>query len=121
MKSYSIIRLHELKFQTEVLRACPQITMDTANLINMNHLNFKKAIAQYGEEADLLNERTDSETYLEDVKTLNSKKFDVDVQLLHTHQFKTIEGDKEVALQDGTSRKFSYREAYFSLLGEVIE
>ena len=129
MKSYSILKLQELSISTEILRACPQITFETANLINKNNLLIVKAIKDYGEEAKLLQERggalevNDKEAndlYRKDIQTLNTKKFDVEVVELQSNLFTNIEGDKEVPQQNGTMHKYSYREAFFSLLGEII-
>lgn len=129
MKSYSVLQLQELKFAAEILRACPQISFQTANLLNKDTLLLEAGIKEYQQEATLLRERgeamdkengEEAAKYSSEIVALNNKKFDINIAYIPYTEFVNIQGDKEVTYGDGTMRKFSYREAYFSLLGEII-
>lgn len=126
-KGYTILKLNDLEFLTRILRACPQITFETANLINKTNANIVSAIAKYQEKGNLLSERYkeiqktegDTKDAIEALKTLNSEEFKVEVYQLKSELFKDISGEKEYPTQEG-AKTFSYREAYFGLLGMEI-
>lgn len=126
MKSYNIKTLNSIKFCTEVLRACPQISFETANMINKNNLIVGAAISEYTKEAQLLQERIDSNKELkveevqELIRNLNTKEYSVELSELGSELFKEITGEKEWDTEGG-KRRFSYREAFFEILGSVIK
>lgn len=124
-KSYSIQKLNDLEFLTRILRTA-KIPFDTALTLHKNNLSIASGITQYKDEVGLLQERLkadDSEEakkeFQEDATKLNKKEFEVDITMVQGDVFKDVEGEGKY-LGNGTMETYSYREAYFLLLGEVI-
>jgi DNA-binding NtrC family response regulator len=125
--SFNISDLQNIIQACTILRACSGIQpFQLANTINACKVAADTAIKAYQDEFDLIKERsTDSDAKEQcenDYKELIKKKFESEYPELKEAQFATLEiiGDKEVPQQDGSIKKFNYRDAYFSLLGLVI-
>lgn len=126
MKSYRISELQEFELQCLVLRACPQISMATANLINKNYFKFKEKVKEYQEEVELLVERRDATETLEGkeeinnlFRELNKKRYEVDITFISDTEFGELNGERELNINNSIQR-LPYREAYFILLNEII-
>lgn len=123
-KGYNIFELNNLEFLTRMLRACPQISFEIANNLNRSNTSIALAIKNYQDEASLIDERSkssggDDSQIKEDVKLLNTKKYEIEVIELSGEHFKDIQGEREYFIGQ-TPAKFPYREAYFGLLDEII-
>jgi hypothetical protein len=126
-KSFNIFDLQTISQSCVILRACSGIQpFQLANNINACKIAADQCIKEYQEALDLIKERAadaDAKEQCEtDFKDLVKKEFEAEYPELKESEFAGLEitGDKEVPQQDGSVKKFSYRDAYFNLLGLVI-
>lgn len=127
MKQFTIFELKTLEVYTLGMRVSPDITFDTANLVNKNYFSIKKAIASYNEKIELVQEREkevgeDSKKIFEIAKNkedLSKERFLTNIQMLDSKLFKDINGDCTLNLTTG-SITLPYREIYFYLLEKEI-
>lgn len=124
-KSFDIIQLQTISHYAAILRACSGIQpFQLANNINACKIAADLAVKEYQAQFELIEERKkdapdQSET---DFKDLFKKTFEIEVPELIESEFLNLDisGDKEVPQQNGDIKKFSYRDAYFNLLGLII-
>ena len=127
MKQFTFLELRSLEVYTLGMRICPDITFETANLINKNHFAIKKAISEYQEQKDLIEERkkevTNDSEKLEEVirdgEKLDKSIFNVEITELDSDLFKDVKGECNMNLSIGNIN-LPYREIYFTLLEKGI-
>lgn len=124
-KAFNIIELQTISHCAAVLRACPGVQpFQLANKINACKVAADLAAAEYQQEFELIKERAAStpEQSEKDLNELLKKKFEASYPEIKESEFESLDiaGDKEVPQQNGTVTKFNYRDAYFNLLGLVI-
>jgi hypothetical protein len=124
-KSFNIIELQTISHCAAILRACQGVQpFQLANKINGAKIAADSAIAEYQSAFELIKERaaTNQEQAEKDLTELVKTKYEIGFDEIKESEFETLDisGDKEVPQQNGTITKFSYRDAYFNLLGLVI-
>ena len=124
--SFNIIQLQTINHCALILRACSGIQpFQLANNINDCKIASDLAIKEYQAQFELIEERkTDAEEQSEnDFKELFNKTFEIEIPDLKETDFLSLDitGDKEVPQQNGEVKRFSYRDAYFNLLGLAIK
>ena len=124
-KSFNIIELQTISHCAAILRACSGVQpFQLANNINSCKIAADVAIAEYQGAFDLIKERAADapEQSEKDVMELVQHKYEIEVPEIKESEFAELDitGDKEVPQQNGNITKFSYRDAYFNLLGLVI-
>jgi len=124
-KSFNIIELQTISHCATILRTCAGIQPFTlANNINSCKIAADNAIKKYQEEYDLINERKAdaAEQSEKDMTDLFDKQFEIEIPELKESEFANldIDGEKELPQQNGQVLKFSYRDAYFNVLGMII-
>lgn len=125
IQSFNIIQLQTISHCGSILRACSGIQpFHLANSINGCKVAADIAIKEYQAQLELIEERKiDAPEQAEkDLVDLFKKEFDIEVPELLEKEFLNLDitGDKEVPQQNGDIKKFSYRDAYFNLLGLII-
>lgn len=123
--SFNIIQLQTISQCGSILRACSGIQpFQLANNINTCKVAADLAVKDYQAQFELIEERRSgaAEQSEKDFKELFNKTFEVEIPELKESAFLELDisGDKEVLQQNGDIKKFSYRDAYFNLLGLVI-
>ncbi|GAB2984035.1 hypothetical protein GCM10027049_21980 [Mucilaginibacter puniceus] len=123
--SLNIIQLQTISHCGSILRACSGIQpFQLANNINRCKVAADTAIEEYKSEFELIEERkTEAPDQSEkDMMELFNKQFEIEIPELSENSFLELDitGDKEVPQQSGDIKKFSYRDAYFNLLGLII-
>lgn len=124
-QSFNIIELQTISHCASILRACSGIQpFQVANNINGCKIAADAAIEKYKSEFELIEERKAEapDQSERDMMELFNKKFEIETPELKESIFLELDitGDKEVPQQNGEIKKFSYRDAYFNLLGLVI-
>jgi len=125
-KSFSIIQLQAISTNGFILRACPGVKpFSLANNINDCKLKADAALKDLQSKLDLINERRTDENKAEcdaDALTLFNTPLEIEIPEIKAESFKDLDisGEREVAQQDSSVKKFSYAEAYFGLFGLVI-
>lgn len=125
VKKFNIIQLQTISHYAAILRACSDIQpFHLANNINGCKVAADLAIKDYQTQFELIEERkADAPEQAEkDFIYLFKKEFEIEIPELKEDKFLNLDisGDKEVPQQNGEVKKFSYRDAYFNLLGLVI-
>lgn len=136
-KNFSIVKLKSLEFGITVLRSCSAIPFPLVIEINANLKPIQAAIQDYQESIDLFNERKNKiveeitdpvdqekankevdQEYLDFLK----KEYTVDITEIPASKFDSVnvDGVKEVRQQNGAIEKFLYRDAYFTLIDDII-
>jgi hypothetical protein len=123
--SFNIIQLQTISQCGSILRACSGIQpFQLANNINTCKAAADLAVKDYQAEFELIEERKPNapEQAENDFRDLFKKTFEIEVPELKESDFLNLDitGDKEVPQHSGDIKKFSYRDAYFNLLGLVI-
>jgi len=124
-KSFNIIELQTISHYATILRTCAGIQpFALANNINNCKIAADNAIKKYQEESELIEERKTGalEQSEKDMADLFKKQFEIEIPELKENKFSSlnIDGEKELPQQNGQVLKFSYRDAYFNLLGIII-
>ncbi|RZA03029.1 MAG: hypothetical protein EOP47_04645 [Sphingobacteriaceae bacterium] len=124
-QSFNIIELQTISHYAAILRACSGIQpFQLANNINRCKVAADTAIEEYKSQFELIEERKTEapDQSKKDMMDLFNKHFDIEMPELSENSFLELDivGDKEVLQQNGDVKKFSYRDAYFNLLGLVI-
>jgi hypothetical protein len=125
VKKFNIIQLQTISHCAAILRACSGIQpFQLANNINVCKIAADLAVKDYQAQFELIEERRSGapEQSEKDFKDLFNKTFEIEIPELKESAFLELDisGDKEVPQQNGEIKKFSYRDAYFNLLGLVI-
>jgi hypothetical protein len=124
-QSFNIIQLHNISHCASILRTCSDIQpFQLANNINGCKVAADVAIKDYQAQFELIEERKAEapDQSEKDMIDLFNKQFEIEIPELKESSFLELDitGDKEVPQQNGDVKKFSYRDAYFNLLGLVI-
>ncbi len=124
-QSFNIIELQTISHYASILRACSGIQpFQLANNINRCKIAADTVIEEYKSEFELIEERKAEapDQSEKDMMDLFNKKFEIELPELSENSFLELDitGDKEIPQQNGDIKKFSYRDAYFNLLGLVI-
>ncbi len=124
-QSFNIIELQTISHYASILRACSGIQpFQLANNINRCKIAADTVIEEYKSEFELIEERKAEapDQSEKDMMDLFNKKFEIELPELSENSFLELDitGDKEIPQQNGDIKKFSYRDAYFNLLGLII-
>lgn len=124
-KSFNIIELQTISHCASILRACNAIPVfPLANNINCCKVAADLGIKDYQSQFELIEERKNDnpEQAEKDINDLFKKSIEIEVPELKESEFMNLDisGDKEVPQPNGEVKKFSYRDAYFNLIGLVI-
>jgi hypothetical protein len=108
-----------------VLRACTDIPFSLANKINSCKITADAALKLIEDKLQLIEERKTADNFIQSQKDMEhvlKEKSEVEITDLKESDFSLLDisGDKEVVQFDGAVKRFSYRDAYFNLLGIVI-
>lgn len=126
MKQFTFLELKTLELYTLGMRVCPDISFETANLINKNYLSVQRSLLNYGEKDELIKAREkanlESEIQnelVEEKEALNKEKFDTEIYQLESDSFKNIKGDCNLSIST-KNLSIPYIEMYFYLLSNEI-
>ena len=122
---FNIIQLQTISHCAAILRACSGVQpFQLANNINACKIAADLAVKVYQAQFELIEERKAdlAEQSEKDFRELFNKAFEIEIPELKESSFLELDisGDKEVPQKNGDIKKFSYRDAYFNLLGLVI-
>jgi len=96
-----------------------------ANSLNSCKGKADQALREFKEKFELIQERRTEETKdqaLADAGELATTPVEMEFPKIKESAFSSLEisGEKEVPQQDGSLKKFNYRDAYFNLVGLVV-
>ena len=108
-----------------ILRACTDIPFNLANKINSCKMAADAALKVVEDKILLIEERKTGHHFIQSQKDMDDvlkEKSEIEIIELKESEFSSlnISGDKEVVQFDGAIKRFSYRDAYFNLLGIII-
>jgi hypothetical protein len=122
-KSFNIGQLQIISHSCSILKSCDGIQpFSLANKINKCGLAAEASIEAFKNDLGLIRERekeaTNQDTIKKDIEEILNKPYPINSSEFKEDEFASLEisGDKEIAQADGNTKKFSYRDAYFSLV-----
>ena len=139
VRKFTVEQLNSIAYSASILRACPDVPFSLANRINLCKINadniinnvYKPAVALLDERYTDAKKLADNDAnqlaeakleYESNLIQLYDQLHEVDMGDLKNSEFENldIKGEKVVEQADSSIKTFSYREAYFELVGSII-